>query len=288
MFKKLLLTLSVSIAFCCGNGAFPTPVIAQCGCQNSSCDGGCSGSHLDGSNFMANVGTGASQVFPTCDDGSCPVPACCPSRPCGPYVSFFGGLTTIDSFGVDGITLLPPPNLVENRGFNGDDGFGTGFAIGRQVHPQMRFEVEGTYRENDIEAYQVFQYDIPSGILTNQTEDTVFGDVKSYSILANLVYDFTPRCVGMTNFYAGAGIGGIGVNGNAITATNVFDINDETFAYQIIAGINRSVSKRLDVFVDYRFVDAASIDVFDQNAGLVQRDFDFTTNNLFFGMRLRR
>lgn len=318
--NKLSLIIGITFSYCAFIGVATSTVVAQC--QSGGCDGGYAGSSSDGGVFESNVESGQPYDFPSCADGSCQRPPTCPSSYCGPYISVFGGWTTIDRFRTLGIvteqvttTIVPPVNPGDDatriyeydgtqleRSFQTDDGGAGGFALGRQVHPQARMELEFGYRQNDFDSFRVEEY-TDSFITTDIAEnDPVFdnlaltdvntvaavGEMRSYSIMGNFLYDFSPRFVRRYNLYGGGGIGILNVSGTPTTATDVYDVNDTTFAYQIIFGVNRSVTQRIDMFLDYRFLSASSISVTDASNGASLGSFELNSNNLFFGMRFRK
>jgi opacity protein-like surface antigen len=188
----------------------------------------------------------------------------------------------------------------QERSFQTDDGAAGGFALGRQVHPQARLELEFGYRQNDFDSFRIEEYTDslistdpnadPSGIqaLTNITTEAAVGELQSYTIMGNFLYDFSPRFLHRYNLYGGGGIGAINVSGTATTATDVFDVNDSTFAYQIIFGCNRSITQRIDLFLDYRFMSASSISVTNASNGASLGSFELNTNSVFLGMRVRK
>lgn len=315
MFYKLPLIIGISLSFCVCIGVAPSTAAAQCQTD------GCGGSYVESSAdavFDSDVGSLQQYDEPNCADGSCQRRPTCPADYCGPYVSVFGGWTTIDRFRSLGIvteqtTVIPPPagtmdpTLYQTdatqleRSFQTDDGGAGGFALGRQVHPQARMELEFGYREHDFDSFRVSAYtessistdptadpDFDNLLMTGISTESAVGDFQSYSIMGNFLYDFSPRFVKRFNLYGGGGIGILNVSGTATTATDIYDVNDSTFAYQIIFGVNRSVTQRIDMFLDYRFLSASSISVTDTSNGASLGSFELNSNNLFFGMRFRK
>ncbi len=313
MSRKMLRTIATSLVLCCFFAVIPVVSFAQC--DSGDCGDVFGQSPEFDYSYDYDVESEQTTGSSGCADGRCPQ-SCCPAVKCGPYISVFGGWSTVDNFsGLGSINqstqALPNPNPPPasifvatatqlEQSFQTGDGPAWGFAIGRQVHAQARMELEGAYREYDFDSLRIQEFSdtfttldpnedpVFNLIPTNFVTDAAVGNLQSYSIMGNFLYDFSPRCLRKYNLYGGGGIGAITVSGTATTATNVYDFNDSTFAYQIILGVNRSVTRRLDVFMDYQYLSAASITVDDVTAGNSLGAFDFDSNNLFFGMRLRK
>ena len=260
--------------------AFASWTSAQCAtgnCGVSECSD-CTAA----TSFMSNVaGSVYESENPPCGSELCQKP-CIPAACCGNYISVFGGWSSVDNFDFE--TTLAG-NITEISGLNLDNDYGAGIAIGQQFHARGRIEFEGAYRENDFEFFGESQF--TNGLLTSNVLEAATGSLETTTIMANYLYDFTPRCLNRFHLYGGGGIGGLHIEGNAVTATRNLVIDDETFVYQIIAGVNRTVTQRVDLFTEYRYTGSTSINVFDTVAGATEGSFDFSTNNLFFGLRYR-
>jgi len=302
--NKLLLTIGISLAISFCGGFSPMAVWAQCDC--GQCADETVGYADDaGAIFLQNVGNGQSTTYPGCAGNLCERPSC-PVVCCGPYVSAFGGWSNISDFfrlqdqgtqdsmvviGTDPDTGEPIFETVteefeEGRYFNFDDNFAGGFAIGRQVHQRARMEVEAGARQYDFQSYQVQTF--TDNQLTSDAISSAVGTLRGYTIMGNVLFDFAPRAFQRSYFYGGAGIGVLISDATATTATNIYTIDETSFAFQVIGGINRTITQRLDLFVEYRYVAADNINVFDQTAGASLGDFDYRTNDIFLGFRLRK
>lgn len=278
---------------------FHVPALfAQCDC--GACGGDVGVYDSIGTSFGSDCGVDSfGQNF-----GQSPcVDNCCerervPQTRCGIYGSAFGGWSNISQlfrtqdFG-DVTIPVPGPDpditqtLSEDRSFNLDADFVYGVAVGRQFHPRGRMELEGAFREHDFESFQVQSF-------VDGVEDgapaiaDAAGSIRTISGMGNILFDVNPRSKNRFNLYAGGGVGMMDFSGMATTATNVYQFDDTNFAFQVIVGLNRAVSRRIDAFAEYRYVVAENVNIFDQTAGVSLGDFDYRANEVFVGVRLRR
>jgi opacity protein-like surface antigen len=197
---------------------------------------------------------------------------CCGSPGQGCYIKVFGGWTQLEDF------------ETQNQGFfvtgSFDDGYGLGAAWGQKVRPMMNLECEFTYRDNSAEQLTAqFQNGAP-------IEGTWDGDISSYSGMTNLIVE-SWRPFGMLTPYAGAGAGFGFVDASVSTQFGDYTIDDSGFAFQFIAGFLRPMSHRCDAFVEYRYF-AIEDNRVENLAAVTVDDFDYRTQNIFFGLRLNR
>ncbi|WP_091736790.1 OmpA family protein [Phenylobacterium immobile] len=160
-----------------------------------------------------------------------------------------------------------------------------GFArLGYQLTDHWRVELEGGYRTGDIASV----HGLPStqsivGLCTpNVTRTTAApncgspdGDLKTYTLMANVLFDLAPNSV--INPFVGVGVG---VNytkaevlgqfstvTGALTAANPsiqnlrIDDSDTAFAYQGIAGIEWAATDRLSVDLTGRYLSGSDLDL---------------------------
>jgi opacity protein-like surface antigen len=208
---------------------------------------------------------------------------CEPPARCTHYLSAFGGFVDIDNFERK-IENFPNTNI---DGALHDDDWAYGLTLGRQVHPHGRMEFEFTYRDNGIETWFERQYD-EDNILLSNTELPAIGSNRNYTGMVNIVFDLYDRCEWWPGLYLGGGIGGIYMDAEFATAANTYECDDTSFAYQFIGGVNLPVSERIDIFTEFRYLGADYLNVDNLTAGQSLGDFTFDSNNLFFGVRLRR
>ena len=219
-------------------------------------------------------------TLPGCDDG------CCDNL--GTYVSVFGGLATIHQLEneLNIPIVLPGDPDTEFRSFSGDNAEVYGIAIGKVVHQRARMEMDFVYQDDfDLDFYRVEQFD--EGVLRNSTLTPVVGEIETYSLMGNFLFDLSPRCVGSANLYGGGGLGIMDINGSASGGGVDYEIDDTAFAYQLIAGVNYAAKSRMDLYTEYKFI-GSSVDVFDATNVISLGSFDFETNTVVFGVRIRR
>ena len=294
-------------------------IIAQCNYQGDCVQGICPqplgpcGSSNDWKDNFFNCCKAKQFEGPICDP-------CCNI----PYFSFSGGYSNLNDITntvfnsvespVNVINPGTPPNFndyraeitttntTQERGFIFDDGYAFTSAIGYRVHKVVRVEAELSFRENDVASYFtqhtvntiVTNYNNPSldngNIISNVTtvgpvvENAATGGVESYSSLFNAYYDFSRPRLRCLNLYLGGGLGLSYLTGDISSGGTDYNINSTSFAYQLIFGANLPLTKRLDLFSDYRFLGMSkvSIDGFDtgDNEPVV-------THNVNLGLRYR-
>lgn len=140
----------------------------------------------------------------------------------GPYVTALGGWN----------------NTEDDGGFNPDDGWMAGFAMGGKTK-WARAELEGMYRTND---------------LNGAGSDSI----DSVSIMGNAYWDFETG----TRFtpYIGGGLGAAYVNVDAPGGDNSWE-----FAYQGMAGVNFDVNPNWTVGAEYRYFATTEVNNTDYN-----------------------
>lgn len=137
----------------------------------------------------------------------------------GPYVGIGGGVSFIDDADVKGLAGTTKVDF--------DTGW-AGIIKGGYSFGSWRPELELGYRQWNADR-------------TNGSS-TVDGDLKQYSLFANLIYDFMPT----SNWspYLGAGLGGISMDSGD---------SDQTWAAQGIAGLWYAVTDNWLLSADYRY-----------------------------------
>jgi outer membrane protein OmpA-like peptidoglycan-associated protein len=159
-----------------------------------------------------------------------------------------------------------------NLGWGGVISLGYGFGNG------VRAEIEGNYRENEVDSVTGF------GGVTGGN-----GKVRSYGVMANALYDFS---LGLpVTPYVGVGAGYVwteadGVRGNA---GPVVDGSEGQFAYQAIVGAALPLSEvapGLALTAEYRFMGTLDPEV-DASAGATRGSAELNNMNhsLFLGIR---
>ncbi|ENZ83384.1 hypothetical protein OR37_00684 [Caulobacter vibrioides OR37] len=150
--------------------------------------------------------------------------------------------------------------------------------LGYQFDPHWRAEVEGGYRPGDLKAVHGPGVRTPVGLCTPGVTRTAAsavcgapdGSIESWTLMANVLYDFAPNS--WINPFVGVGVGinrldvkalGQFSNVGAISATNAaiqnlsVDDNDMAVAYQAIAGASIKASDKLKIDFTYRYISGA-------------------------------
>lgn len=280
MLRKALIGFALAIIAC--NTSF-----AQCDC------GSC------GNDAIETIGIDYNQfnAGSSCDCGSCGTDSCetgcsdgdcygvtdrCDCRVKCLYVSGFGGWNGMQRFEQTDIGN----DFIDANSGSFDDGKLYGLAIGSQVHQQVRYELEASFRENDAESWEVQTFE--DGLITaSASTPATSGTLRSKSGMFNILFDLQPRQAHCWNAYAGGGVGITNVTGT-IVAGDTYVVDDESLALQAIVGVNKGLSKKLDMFAEYRYFSARSVDVNNVTAGTALGDFDYSTNGFVFGLRIRR
>lgn len=187
---------------------------------------------------------------------------------CDRYARVFGGWNWLDDMQPENATAFP---LAGDIAFN--EGWALGLSRGRQLTCNVRHEMEFVYRNN--------------------TGDTFFngvgnlaGNINCTSTQQVFLLDLHRLQIGGFKPYVGASLGGSYIDadfdfGGGLTAA----ISDLAFAYQGIAGVERQLSHRSSMFVEYRYFRTAEVEL-----EFLGNDFDvnYVANDLFFGFKFAR
>lgn len=213
---------------------------------------------------------GGNQCNAGCND------SCNQCQDCCSYVKLFGGWTQVEDF----------ETFNQNTQVFGsfDNGYAAGGALGRKIRPMLNVECEFTYRNNEAA-------DLTAQFINNNQNGPVIqttwdGEINTYSGMTNLMLEGCRR-VGRITPYAGAGFGVGFVNAATSSQFGDYTIDDTGFAYQFIGGLSRAVSCNADMFLEYRYFSIEDNHVLDRQLVCID-DFDYRTQNVFFGLRLCR
>jgi opacity protein-like surface antigen len=201
------------------------------------------------------------------------------------YVASYFGATSVENFHRQ-IVLNFANDTVETQGPSVLDGFGAGAAIGFRVHPQFRLELDYSFRRN--ESGDWYTGVETGGVLTSLAVTDAAGEIDSHALMANSIFDLTRRRLRCVNVYGGGGIGMLAVDSDIVIPTATYDVADTAFAWQLIGGANFPLSKKVELFLEYRYLGAEKLDVTDVATGLPFGEFDYDSHNLFTGVRLYR
>jgi len=171
-----------------------------------------------------------------------------------------------------------------NLGYGGVISLGYGFGNG------VRAEVEGSYRENDVDTISGFP-----GFPGPRRAD---GKARSYGVMANALYDFDLGPGAFVMPYIGLGAGYVWHEYDSTRLTGpgasvTIDGSDGRFAYQAIVGAAfplTSVMPGLALTAEYRFMGTLSpeIDAVRNVGGVVTRgnaEVDNFNHSVFLGLR---
>jgi len=160
------------------------------------------------------------------------------------YVSVFAGAAFVDDF--DAPAPVVPGFEFQ---FDFDSGYTLGIAVGTQIMPNLRGEVEYSYSESDVDSVTI-QPAGTSGI-------GPLGDIEVQMVLFNLWYDI--EISSPIKPYIGGGIGYGHVEYNLPNAP--IKLSDDGFAFQLGAGARWSFTDNmaLDVSYRYKFLDSVNI-----------------------------
>lgn len=205
------------------------------------------------------------------------------------YLSVFGGLNDQD----DLIGATPTATQPGNSFFM-DDGAGFGIAVGQFQGANLRTEIEYSFRQGDVESMQLGQIGAGGLQLSNFN---LGGELNAHSGMGNAIWQFSHLGSRWVKPYVGAGIGFVFFDAefnqlgqNVLTAGQE---GNSSFAYQFFAGINTQLSERMDVFVEYRHFSADELRLetnllnVNGSGAVIDNQFDFEANNLFFGLRYK-
>ncbi len=178
----------------------------------------------------------------------------------GFYLSGFGGVNLIDEF--------TAPSL----GLSAD--LDTGYAVGGAVGADLglfRLEVEGTWRDNDIDTVSV-----------RGTEFDSDGDLTSWSAMGNLLFDIP--VTNQLTAYLGGGLGAAGVDAEFGYGRTSIDDDDVVFAWQGIAGVSYAFTPTTEAYVEYRYFTAEDPEL---GAGSNAVEFDsYESHSILAGVRI--
>ena len=142
---------------------------------------------------------------------------------------------------------------------------------------RVRIEGEFSLREGDVKDH----------ILGGDALPGPTGEASSLSLLANVIYDFNRD--GAVQPYIGAGLGYTDVELESFGVAPIPDVlndSDSSFAYQLIAGIGIALGDDWDLFLDYRWFVADSLDLtVSDAAGALTSEVDYEVQDIVFGIR---
>ncbi len=151
-----------------------------------------------------------------------------------------------------------------------DIGYGLSGAVGYGFGNGFRMELELGFFSNDVDS------------VTGAANAS--GDVDTLKLMGNVLYDFRNTGLPITP-YLGLGLGGARVSADGIDpfSNTRIDDSDTAFAYQAIAGASYKLNDRVDLTLDYRFLNVPDVDLrTDAGTGV---DAEYATHAVMFGLR---
>ena len=139
------------------------------------------------------------------------------------------------------------------------NGLGFALALGVQAAEGLRVELEGAYRPFDIDG--VNDVRVNGRALDSGYE--LSGDVDTWSLMLNAHYDIA---MGAARPYIGAGLGIARHDANATLTLPILPAtsdsgNDNTFAYQFMAGLGYELSDNMVLFGGYRYMGTDDLEI---------------------------
>ncbi|HWP34688.1 MAG TPA: outer membrane beta-barrel protein [Thermodesulfobacteriota bacterium] len=142
-------------------------------------------------------------------------------------------------------------------------GFGFALALGGRLGRDVRVEGEIAYRMNDLDELAVAGFG----------SAPIDGEITSFSVLGNFLYDLPVRGAVRPYFGVGLGLARLEVSGEDIN-----DDSDTVLAYQLLFGLGGRVGPRAILFGGYRFF--ATDDPVFRGA-----ETEYRSHNLEIGLR---
>ena len=160
-----------------------------------------------------------------------------------------------------------------------ETGYAISFAFGRRHSYVLRSEIELAVRGNDLNtrgAIGVLNQN--NLVVPSSTSSSSDGDerVNAYSILKNFTHDF--RNSSRFTPYLGFGIGWSYLD--VESSLDGIDDGAGAFTYQVIGGVAATLSRAVDLIVEYRFLGTSEVELDDFGSTIA-----YETQNLFFGLK---
>ena len=182
----------------------------------------------------------------------------------GPYFSFNGGMALAED------SDSTEPGLPGTLTLESDAGFAGTVAMGFRFNPNIRFEAEFGYQQNDLDRMKYGWESV-----------TLEGETWSNSLLVNGYIDFFNNSP-ITPFVT-AGVGGAYVEVNDLKFPGEwgpgYDGDDTVFAWQVGAGIGYALTPQLTLDIKYRYFATADPE-FDGT------EVEYASHNIYAGIRL--
>jgi len=163
-----------------------------------------------------------------------------PAATQGWYVSLFGGASFLEEFDIT-YSHSGTAGISETKT---DPGFIVGGAVGMDINPNMRAEVEVSYFESDVSRLN-YPYDPVSY--------SASGDVNSVNVLMNVWYDFDMGGGFAPYIGGGAGVGFVDARAAWSDPYNELVGSDAGFAFQAGGGLRFQLTEMIGADLGYRY-----------------------------------
>jgi opacity protein-like surface antigen len=204
------------------------------------------------------------------------------------YVSLFGGANFLGKFN----STAHMANSYYSRTESVASSFKTGFVVGGNYGVDwgtFRTEIELGFRQNKAsKAHVVLSYTYYGSnygpYVSNPTIDVA---MRTYSLMANVWYDFHDVLPGGVTPYVGGGIGGamVQVSGKYGT-TKLNENNSSVFAWQLGAGASMPVSDSMKLYLDYRYFNAPGANLTLRPSLKLTHEFSASSHTVLVGLRI--
>jgi len=157
-----------------------------------------------------------------------------------------------------------------------DDGWGGIVTLGYNFGG-ARLELEGGYKENDIDNLSVGAFGVGGAFVE------VDGEVQTLSGMINLILDLPVEGKLQPFILGGIGLANHEVDISRIANTAVnFKDDDTVLTYQVGAGLAYQLGESADLLVQYRYMSSEDVTVEDATA---TDEFDYNHHAVMIGLR---
>ena len=170
----------------------------------------------------------------------------------GWYVGLEGGANWVQDFDVQ--FFRGPAGGVTTFSFSGTFEMDTGWAglatIGYAFDRNWRAEIEGGYRQNQVDIFRA------QLLLGPSTTSPINGDLTEWTVMANVIYDLMLGDRFGLSFGVGAGADHAKLEYRPQPPNSSINFNDGdwNFAYQGLVGVNYALTRRATLAVNYRYL----------------------------------
>ena len=166
------------------------------------------------------------------------------------YFGVDGGASWVEDIDVSTYTNPPgPPGVAQTNTV--DQGWAAFATAGYAFNNNWRVELEGGYRANE------FDTNIIGGV-----ETPMDGDIREYTAMANVLYDFESFSDLVMSL--GLGVGGDYSRVSTVAPTSFHD-SQTALAFQALAGFSYPVTSWMDLTLNYRYLYVTDVTLTDDS-----------------------